>query len=200
MKNQTSFRPFRLALRAALLAGLTLLAACGGELTPEADLDLYLGTSPHTLTTLDTAAFSGTVVVSVPRHPSITYVAFYLDDPYRRGAPFATDESAPFALELDTTLLDNGSHTLTAVITITGRSGAQDLVRHARFTADNGDTSTPEPPVDTTPEKRAPSTNAGDNLTVTLPDSANLNATVSDDGLPSRTLSVSWHKVSGPGA
>jgi hypothetical protein len=46
-----------------------------------------------------------------------------------------------------------------------------------------------------------PSVNAGPNLTVTLPNSATLNATVGDDGLPSPPASVTttWSKVSGPG-
>jgi hypothetical protein len=48
---------------------------------------------------------------------------------------------------------------------------------------------------------QAPSVNAGPDLVVTLPNSANLNGTVSDDGLPNppATVTTTWSKVSGPG-
>lgn len=46
----------------------------------------------------------------------------------------------------------------------------------------------------------APVVNAGPDQTITLPDSAVLNAIVSDDGLPEgSTLTSTWSKVSGPG-
>jgi hypothetical protein len=47
----------------------------------------------------------------------------------------------------------------------------------------------------------APTVNAGPNQTVSLPGSANLNGTVTDDGLPSQpgALTTTWSKVSGPG-
>src|SRR5205807_554738 len=42
--------------------------------------------------------------------------------------------------------------------------------------------------------------NAGPNQTITLPASASLNGTASDDGLPAgSTLTTTWSKVSGPG-
>jgi len=50
------------------------------------------------------------------------------------------------------------------------------------------------------PENHAPTANAGTDQTITLPNTASLNGTVSDDGLPSgSTLSSTWSKVSGPG-
>src|SRR4051812_44373439 len=45
----------------------------------------------------------------------------------------------------------------------------------------------------------APSVNAGPDLAVTLPASASLAGTVTDDGLPSGTVTTSWTKFSGPG-
>ena len=47
----------------------------------------------------------------------------------------------------------------------------------------------------------APSVNAGTDQTITLPDSANLSAVVSDDGLPVSpgSVAVSWEMQSGPG-
>ncbi len=46
-----------------------------------------------------------------------------------------------------------------------------------------------------------PSVNAGADQTITLPSTASLNGTVSDDGLPSPpgTVTTTWSKVSGPG-
>ena len=47
---------------------------------------------------------------------------------------------------------------------------------------------------------QAPTVNAGPDLTINLTQPANLNGTVSDDGLPiGSTLAASWSKVSGPG-
>nr|MBA2702657.1 PKD domain-containing protein [Blastocatellia bacterium] len=50
-----------------------------------------------------------------------------------------------------------------------------------------------------TPPNQAPLVNAGADQTITLPAAANLQGSVTDDGLPVNTLSVSWSKVSGPG-
>ncbi|HJQ24187.1 MAG TPA: PKD domain-containing protein, partial [Blastocatellia bacterium] len=48
---------------------------------------------------------------------------------------------------------------------------------------------------------QVPTVNAGADQTITLPSAATLNGTATDDGLPAgSTLSVSWSKVSGPGA
>jgi fibro-slime domain-containing protein/RHS repeat-associated protein len=50
------------------------------------------------------------------------------------------------------------------------------------------------------PNNKAPVVNAGPDLVITLPGTATLNGTATDDGLPSgSTLSVSWSVVSGPG-
>ncbi|HXM51466.1 MAG TPA: PKD domain-containing protein [Pyrinomonadaceae bacterium] len=50
------------------------------------------------------------------------------------------------------------------------------------------------------PENHAPTANAGADQQITLPNTANLNGSVSDDGLPSgSTLISTWSKVSGPG-
>lgn len=51
----------------------------------------------------------------------------------------------------------------------------------------------------TTPTNAAPVVKAGADQTVTMPNSAPLDGTVTDDGLPSGTLTTSWSKVSGPG-
>lgn len=50
------------------------------------------------------------------------------------------------------------------------------------------------------PQNLAPVVNAGDNQTITLPASASLSGTVTDDGQPpGSSVSISWSKVSGPG-
>ena len=51
------------------------------------------------------------------------------------------------------------------------------------------------------PVNRSPVVFAGSDQTITLPDGASLNATITDDGLPNPpgSVSVSWSAVSGPG-
>ncbi len=49
------------------------------------------------------------------------------------------------------------------------------------------------------PPNSAPSVDAGSSQTVTLPNMASLDGTVSDDGRPNGTLSVTWTMDSGPG-
>ncbi len=51
------------------------------------------------------------------------------------------------------------------------------------------------------PTNQAPQVNAGDDQTITLPASANLSGTVTDDGLPnpSGAVTITWSKDSGPG-
>jgi hypothetical protein len=50
------------------------------------------------------------------------------------------------------------------------------------------------------PTNQQPVVNAGSDQTVTLPDSAMLSATVSDDGLPGGTLTHNWTRISGTGS
>ncbi|MBI2100629.1 MAG: hypothetical protein HYT47_01250 [Candidatus Vogelbacteria bacterium] len=51
----------------------------------------------------------------------------------------------------------------------------------------------------TTPTNLPPVINAGPDQIITLPNTATLSGTVTDDGLPSGTLTTSWSQVSGPG-
>ena len=54
--------------------------------------------------------------------------------------------------------------------------------------------------VTVTPPNKAPSVNAGPDLTVTIPGAARLNGSATDDGLPlGAVLGYNWAKVSGPG-
>jgi RHS repeat-associated protein len=55
--------------------------------------------------------------------------------------------------------------------------------------------------VQAAPSNQPPSVNAGADQSITLPNTANLNGTVMDDGLPSgNPLTISWSKLSGPGS
>jgi len=49
------------------------------------------------------------------------------------------------------------------------------------------------------PTNQAPTVSAGSDRTITLPASASLDGTVSDDGLPTATVTTAWTKISGPG-
>lgn len=66
------------------------------------------------------------------------------------------------------------------------------------FRIDARITLTPPPPP---PTNQAPQVNAGTDQTLTLPATANLSGTVTDDGLPNppATVTVTWTKDSGPG-
>jgi PKD repeat protein len=49
------------------------------------------------------------------------------------------------------------------------------------------------------PSNESPVANAGADQSITLPSTASLSGTATDDGLPSDTLTTTWSKVSGPG-
>jgi RHS repeat-associated protein len=70
-----------------------------------------------------------------------------------------------------------------------------------RMTAtDSEQTSSDDVTVTVLPPNQAPIVNAGPNQTITLPNSAALSGTASDDGLPAgSTLTTFWSQVSGPG-
>ncbi len=58
----------------------------------------------------------------------------------------------------------------------------------------------PTPTPTPTPTNNAPSVNAGNDFNITLPvNTINIDASVSDDGLPNNVLTASWSKVSGAG-
>ncbi|MET0752082.1 MAG: PKD domain-containing protein [Pyrinomonadaceae bacterium] len=70
-----------------------------------------------------------------------------------------------------------------------------------RLTASDGAlSSSDELTISVIAENHAPQVSAGDDQTISLPASANLNGAATDDGLPAgNSLSVSWEKVSGVG-
>jgi RHS repeat-associated protein len=54
--------------------------------------------------------------------------------------------------------------------------------------------------VTVTNTNQAPIVNAGQDITITLPNSANLTGSATDDGLPTNTLTLSWSPVNSPAA
>jgi hypothetical protein len=68
-----------------------------------------------------------------------------------------------------------------------------------RLTASDGERSTQDEMAVTVLGNVAPSVSAGPDRTVPLGQAAALDGTVTDDGLPSGTLTTTWSKVSGPG-
>ena len=66
--------------------------------------------------------------------------------------------------------------------------------------SDGALSSTSDVTITTHPANQAPMVNAGSAQTITLPATAAMNGTATDDGLPAgSTLSVAWSKFSGPG-
>jgi hypothetical protein len=87
-----------------------------------------------------------------------------------------------------------------AVDTTASFSAAGDYV--LRLTADDGQLSaTDDVAVTVNPANTAPVVSAGSDQAITLPDSATLDGTVSDDGLPASpgAVTTTWSQVSGPG-
>src|SRR6185436_2013230 len=68
------------------------------------------------------------------------------------------------------------------------------------MSTDGPTTSSDDVTVIVTPANLPPAVSAGANQTITLPATAGLNGTVTDDGQPpGSSVSVAWSKVSGPG-
>src|SRR5439155_22487351 len=66
--------------------------------------------------------------------------------------------------------------------------------------SDSQPTASDDVSVSVIPQNHAPTADAGADQTITLPSTASLNGTISDDGLPSGSALTSiWTKVSGPG-
>ena len=124
-------------------------------------------------------------------------------NPQRDGS--ASDDGLPAGSTLTTTWSKvSGPGTVTfgnahVTVTTAAFSGAGTYV--LRLTASDSElTATDDVQVVVIPQNSAPTANAGVDQTITLPEAANLNGSVSDDGLPAgSTLTTTWSKVSGPG-
>jgi hypothetical protein len=89
-------------------------------------------------------AVSGNIYVYTGPDTGIAQVSFYLDDPTMSGSPHQVERYAPYdfaggnaatALPLDTTQLASGSHTVTALIALSG--GGSEIVQ-GTFTVSGG--------------------------------------------------------------
>ena len=88
---------------------------------------------------------SGNMYVFVGPEFGVTSVRFFVDDPSMAGPPFKNEKNAPWdlrgtawnglALPFDTTMLSNGSHSVTAAVDLT--SGSTEVVT-STFTISNG--------------------------------------------------------------
>ena len=111
------------------------------------------------------------------------------------GAPVTTNWSAvsgPGTVSFGDASATNTTASFTAAGTYVLRITANDT----ELSASDDVTITVDPP----PVNQAPVVNAGGDQTITLPASATLAGTVSDDGLPlGASVSTQWSQVSGPG-
>ncbi|HSA68324.1 MAG TPA: Ig-like domain-containing protein [Burkholderiales bacterium] len=125
-------------------------------------------------------AYGGVEVVG----SNITKVVFFLD-----GTLIKTETAAPWQAGFDTTTFSNGAHQLQA--DITGTNGVIERIAIPVTISNTGPA----------PTNQAPVVNAGSDLTVTLPNSANLTGSATDDALPNppAALTITWSKLSGPG-
>lgn len=115
------------------------------------------------------------------------------DDGFPRGTPLAlswSQVSGPGTASF----FNSSSTTPDVTFTLSG-----DYV--LRLTASDGEyTASDEVSITALPANLAPIVSAGADQTITLPNTAILNGTVSDDGLPAGgTLSTFWSQLSGPG-
>ncbi|WP_412535850.1 kelch repeat-containing protein [Marinobacter sp. MIT932201] len=95
---------------------------------------LMVSTSPDRsgASSLQGSSVSGDIYVFVPEQPDMNRVQFYVDNPQKSGTPNQTENVAPYdlagtasnnlALPFDTTTLQDGSHTITAVVRLTDNS------------------------------------------------------------------------------
>lgn len=107
---------------------------------------------------------------------------------------FATDQIPVGDYEFKVTLDEAWDTTYPAVNAPFTVATDGDLVTF-RYDSITNDVIVEAPP----PPNGAPVVSAGSNQTITLPASAALDGTVTDDGLPSGSLSLTWTKQSGPG-
>ena len=115
------------------------------------------------------------------------------------------DDGWPYGSTLTTTWTKvSGPGTVTfanANVTVTTASFSVAGTYVLRLTASDSQlTTSDDVQVIVIPQNFAPTVNAGADQNVSLPNSASLNGSVNDDGLPAgSTLTTTWSKVSGPG-
>lgn len=186
----------RNARRLALLFGgfalLLLMAACGTVQAPVTDgLQLLVTQQASSIDAkdLDGTTIDGTVTVLVRDNPRIQAVDFYLDDPGRSADPSATANASPFQMDLDTTALADGSHTLTAVAAV---DRGQPKVVTSTFTVSNGGAPAPDPSPAPSPD---PTPTPGGGTFRTIPPATLYVDPAGDDGNDGRTPQTAFRTV-----
>ena len=138
--------------------------------------------SNQTITLPAAANLNGTVTDDgLPNPPATVTVAWSMD-----SGPGSVTFANPAATATTATFSAAGTY----VLRLTANDSALSASATVTITVN------PAPPVN-----QPPVVNAGSNQTITLPAAANLNGTVTDDGLPNppATVTVAWSKDSGPG-
>jgi hypothetical protein len=130
----------------------------------------------------DTVAGLQTIAATASDDSAVAAVSFLVD-----GGLLGVVTEAPYEVSWDTTAVGNGPHTVTATAADTSGNETSATVN---VTVDNG-----------VPVNAPPSVDAGTAQTIRLPvDTVSLDGTVTDDGLPTGTLTTLWSFESGPGA
>ena len=124
-----------------------------------------------------TATLNGTVADDgLPRNATVTSLWSMVSGP---GLVAFADASSP---STTATFSEAGTYVLRLTATDTALTASDETI------------------ITVTPPNQAPVVNAGPDLSITLPGTARLNGTVTDDGLPvGSSLTVAWTQVSGPG-
>lgn len=111
-----------------LQVNLEVVAPAGGDFS----LMLSLAPDRSSATGLQGSTASGDIYVFVPTQPDISRVDFYINNTQKSGSPNQTERVAPYdmagtasndlALPYNTTNLEDGTHTVTAVVQLTDSS------------------------------------------------------------------------------
>jgi len=143
--------------------------------------------------------------VTVPADTTSRTLKLYIGLWDAQGKLEATLSDGSAASYVDTTLI-NQTATSNGLYTLTYQAGSAGQTLRIRWTVQASFNSfgnvTLQAAALTAPfANQAPTVNAGTDQTITLPNTAALSGTASDDGLPNPpgTLTTTWSKVSGPG-
>lgn len=201
----------------------TFDAQSGGNITPMSSLASQIGPmslkdtqgTPYQYTFDQAVDYPPTVSISVNMSGGLaTLNANALDDKgvtsvqfYLNGALIGEDSSAPYGLNLDLLPYKGKFAFVHAVafdgyiypLALPGETGTKQLaysnVVQINPEAIHGGSSQGN----TGPSNLAPFVSAGVDQSITLPSSVTLDGTVTDDALPSASVTTTWSMVSGPG-
>ena len=188
-KRKSAWRVIGMLLLVAALAALNGGCSTVPSTATPPEI-MYFGSQATSGASLDGSTVSGTITVYVDARNSYTSAAFFVDDVQMKGSPALVDNASPYQMVLDTTTLADGTNTLTVDVTIGNGGNKTKVVTQASFTVSNTGSGT----------NAAPVVDAGPDRSIVLGAGVSLDGKVSDDGLPSGQLTVTWSKVTGPGS